>query len=183
MPRRPLPSLSETAEILARKRTRPPRRPAPPAGKALTAYLKTLDARFGQTASAPTLLIERWREVAGEVLARNSEPLKLVRARKGGEATLHIRVNGPAAVLIEAQAADILARVNLMLGAGAVGQLRIVQGPVKPPTAKPKPARRRTGPLDAATEAELEKGLANAPDSALKAALLRLGREVARRGS
>jgi hypothetical protein len=183
MPRRPLPSLSEAAEILARKRTRPPRRPAPPAGKALTAYLKTLDARFGHAGPGPKLLIERWREIAGEVLARRSEPVKLVRPRKDGGAILEIRVDGPAAALIQHQTADILARVNMTLGAGAVERLRIVQGPVKAPTAAPKaPARRRTGPLDAAAEAELEQGLAKAPDGPLKSALLHLGREIMRRG-
>jgi len=41
--------------------------------------------------------------------------------------------------------------------------------------------RRRAQPLDAAAEAELQAGLAAAEDGKLKAALLRLGREVLRR--
>ena len=41
-------------------------------------------------------------------------------------------------------------------------------------------ARRRKAPLDAAQEAELEEGLAKAPDSPLKDALTKLGREVLR---
>ncbi|WP_158917090.1 DUF721 domain-containing protein [Caulobacter sp. S45] len=182
MARRPLPSLSEAADILARKRTRPPRRVAPPAGKALTAYLKTLEGRFGQTGPGPKLLMERWREIAGEVLARRSEPVKLVRPRKEGPAILEIRVDGPAAALIQHQTADILARVNLALGAGAVDKLRIVQGPIRAPVATEAKTRRRPVPLDAAVEAELAAGLAEAPDGGLKSALMRLGREVARRG-
>jgi hypothetical protein len=183
MPRRPLPSIAEAADILARKRTRPPRRPAPPVGKSLAGYMKTLEARFGQAGPGPKLLIERWREIAGEVLARRSEPVKLVRPRKDSGAILEIRVDGPAAALIQHQTADILARVNLTLGAGAVEKLRIVQGPVRAPAAAPKPAgRKRQAPLDAAVEAELEKGLEDAPEGPLKAALLRLGREVAKRG-
>jgi hypothetical protein len=183
MPRRPLPSIAEAAEILSRKRTRPPRRPAPPVGKSLTSYLKTLEAKFGHSGPGPKLLIERWREIAGEVLSRRSEPVKLVRPRKDAGAILEIRVDGPAAALIQHQTTDILAKVNMVLGAGAVEKLRIVQGPVRAQTAAPKPlARKRQAPLDAAVEAEIEKGLENAPEGPLKAALLKLGREVAKRG-
>lgn len=182
MPRRPLPSLAEAAEILARKRTRPQHRPAPAAGKALTSYLKTLDARFGHAGPGPKLLIERWREIAGDVLARRSEPVKLVRPRKDAGAILEIRVDGPAAALIQHQTADILAKVNMVMGSGAVEKLRIVQGPVRVQASAPKATRRRNAPLDAAVEAELEKGLEAAPEGPLKTALMRLGREVAKRG-
>ena len=78
------------------------------------------------------------------------------------------------------QSADILARVNLFLGPGAVDKLRIAQGPVKPlatPAASTRGARRRIDPLDAEAEAELAKSVEAAPD-ALKAALARLGRAV-----
>ena len=80
----------------------------------------------------------------------------------------------------------MLARVNLFLGEGTVAKLRIVQGRVKPPPAQVQAAaaakarRRRIQPLDAAKEAELEQGLAQAKDGPLKQALLRLGREVLR---
>jgi hypothetical protein len=43
-----------------------------------------------------------------------------------------------------------------------------------------KARRRRAQPLDAAQEAQLEAGLDKAKDGPLKAALLRLGREVLR---
>jgi hypothetical protein len=74
--------------------------------------------------------------------------------------------------------------VNLFLGEGAVNKLRIVQGPlqIKTDKAQPKPSRAREAPLDAAREAELTRALAAAPDGPLKAALLRLGRGVLRRG-
>jgi hypothetical protein len=182
MPRRPLPSPREAADILARKRTRPQRRPAPQLGKSLAPYLKELDARFGGAGPGPKLLVERWREIAGEVLSRKSEPVKLVRPRKGAAAVLEIRVDGPAAALVQHQSADILARVNLALGAGTVDKLRIVQGPVKPPPEPKAAVRRRVAPLDAAVEAELSQALEAQPEGPLKDALLRLGREVARRG-
>jgi hypothetical protein len=179
MPRR-LPDPQETARILARRRTRPARRAMPAAGKSLNATLKALEARFGQ---GPDVLRSRWREIAGETLAARTEPVKLVKNRTGG-ATLELKVDGPAAALIQHQAPEIMARVNLYLGEGSVARLRIVQGRVKPPpasvqTAKAAQARRRKAqPLDAAEEAALEKSLAKAPEGRLKDSLMRLGREV-----
>jgi hypothetical protein len=182
--RRSLPTAVEAQEILARKRTRPVRRPPPVAGKALSAYLRALETRFGETGGAPgvRVLAPRWREIVGEVLGRRTEPVKVVRPRRGGAASLEVRVDGAGAALIQHQAPDILARVNLILGDGAVDKLRIVQGPIKPPSPAQTAIRKRNpAPLDAAIEADLAKGLEKAGDAKLKAALLRLGREVARR--
>ena len=179
-PRRPLPSAAEAAAILAQRRTRPARRPPPAAGRALTAFVKALDERFGQ---GSTGLAARWKEIVGETLARRTEPVKLVKPRTGG-AVLEIKVDGPAAALVQHQAPEILSRVNLYLGAGTVAKLRIVQGPVRGAAALAAPAatrgRRRAGPLDAAAEARLEQDLAGAPDGPLKASLLKLGRAVMR---
>jgi hypothetical protein len=180
---RPLPDPQETLRILARRRTRPPPRPPPAAGRGLTRLVKELEARFGQ---GPDGLRARWREIVGEALAARTEPVKLIRARMGG-ATLELKVDGPAAALIQHQAPQLIERVNLYLGAGAVGRLRIVQGRVVPPAAEAAAAkvaaarRRRAQPLDAAEEAALEQGLARAPEGGLKTALRRLGREVLRR--
>lgn len=174
---RDLPTESEAREILSRKRTRPVPRPAPPAGRSLAPFIKELDERFGRGAGA---LEPRWREIVGDQLARVTRPQKLTKGRGGTGGTLELRVAGPAALLVQHQSADILARVNLFLGAGAVDKLRIAQGPVKPlaaPAASTKGARRRIAPLDAAAEAELSKSVEAAPDR-LKAALATLGRAV-----
>jgi hypothetical protein len=181
MPRR-LPTPAETARILAERRTRPARRPPPVAGKGLTQMLKALEEKFGQ---GPDVLRARWREIAGETLAARTEPIKLIKTRTGG-ATLELKVDGPAAALIQHQAPELLARVNLYLGEGQVSRLRIVQGRVKPPpavaaeTRAAQARRRRARPLDAAEEAVLEKGLAKAAEGPLKQALLKLGRGVLR---
>jgi hypothetical protein len=183
MPRR-LPTADEALRILAAKRTRRAPRPPPRAGGSLGPFIKALDERFGRGADG---LKARWPEIVGEVLARRTEPAKLTHPRGGG-AVLELRVDGPAAALIQHQAADILARVNLFLGAGTVARLRVVQGPVRRPAAdqgavKAAQARRRKAqPLDAAQEAELEAGLAKLADGPLKTALRRLGREVLRQG-
>jgi hypothetical protein len=175
---RRLPTRDETLQILARKRTRPLRRPPPPVGRSLAKFIKTLDERFGQ---GPGVLQARWREIVGEHLADRTEPSKLSKGRGGQAGALEIRVQGPVAALIQHQSADILERVNLFLGQGAVGKLRIVQGPVTPRAANvaPKPQRRRrAAPLDAAREEELAASLEKTPDGPLKAELLRLGRAV-----
>lgn len=179
---RDLPTESETREILSRRRTRPAPRPLPPAGRALAPLIKELDQKFGRGAGA---LEPRWREIVGDRLACVTRPQKLTKGRAGpnGEklgGTLELRVAGPAALLVQHQSADILARVNLFLGPGAVDRLRIAQGPVKPPAAPAASTRggpRRIDPPDAAAEADLARSLEPAPD-ALKAALARLGRAV-----
>lgn len=176
--RRPLPDLEETRQILSQRRTRPAPRPPPPAGRSLRKLIAELDARFGQ---GPGALEARWREIVGEQTARVTEPVKLVKGRAGAGAALEIRVAGPAAALIQHQAPEILARVNLFLGTGAVDRLRIVQGPLRPRPKAEAAGRRPPKPLDAAQEADLAASLAAAPDGPLKAALLRLGRNVLRR--
>ena len=179
MARRPLPTAAETARILAERRTKPARRPPPPAGRSLAKLVKAMDAKYGEGTGG---LSARWREIVGETLAKRTEPVKLVKPRGGGGSVLELRVEGPAAALIQHQAPEILDRVNLMLGPGAVAKLRIVQGLVRQgaAAAAPAPKKRRAGPLDAAAEAELAKGLEDVPDGPLKQSLLKLGRGVMR---
>jgi hypothetical protein len=128
----------------------------------------------------------RWREIVGERLAARTEPVKLVKGRNGQPGALEIRVDGPAAALIQHQAPEILSRVALFLGQGVVDRLRIVQGPVRAKPAEaaeqaaPPRRRRYAGPLDTAQEAELARSLEGATEGPLKSALIRLGREVLR---
>jgi len=180
MARRRLPDLEDARRILGEKRTRPIYRTARPLGGSLSPYLKGLESRFG----AGPLLQARWREIAGDVLARRTEPVRVVKGRGGAAGVLEVRVDGAAAPLIQHQAPDLIQRVNLFLGEGSVSRLRIVQGLVRAPVAASTAAapvlRRRKAPLSAAQEAELSKGLADAPEGPLKGALQRLGRAVMR---
>jgi hypothetical protein len=176
--RRPLPTDAEVREILSRRRSRPPPRPAPRAGRALQKLVKDMDERFGRGAGA---LEPRWREIVGERLARVCRPQKLSKGRGGQGGTLELRVVGPAALLVQHQAETILAQVNLFLGAGAVERLRISQGPVPPlPQADAGPTRPAAPPpLSAAAEAELRAQTAAAAPH-LAEALTRLGRALRR---
>lgn len=174
---RTLPTEAEARAILARRRTRPPLRAAPRAGKALAPVIRKLDERFGRGAGA---LEARWREIVGDRLARVTQPQKLIKGRGGAGATLELRVAGPAALLVQHQSADILQRVNLFLGDGAVARLRIAQGPVRGLASGPEPASRRRPPpppLDAEAEEALRRSVADAPEG-LREALARLGRGV-----
>lgn len=174
--RRTLPTDEEVREILSRRRSRPLPRPAPRAGRALQKLIKELDDKFGR---GPGALEARWREIVGDRLARVSRPQKLTKGRGGAAGTLELRVVGAAALLVQHQSEDILQRVNLFLGAGAVDKLRIAQGPVKPLADIPTQPKRRTAPppLPAHQEAELKASVAMAPDG-LKGSLERLGRAV-----
>lgn len=177
---RPLPSEAEARAILARKKTRPRHRPAPPAGKSLAPLIRALDARFGQGTGA---LESRWAEIVGDQLARVTEPVKLAKGRPGQGGTLELRVVGPAAAFVQHQSGEILGRVNLFLGEGAVERLRISQGPVKPRAARAQPTPRRVErPLDAAQDEALQRSIATAPAEGLKRALMRLGRAALKPG-
>ncbi len=99
-------------------------RPAPPAGRSLAPLIRELDEKFGRGAGA---LEPRWREIVGDQLARVTRPQKLTKGRAGSGGTLELRVAGPAALLVQHQSADILARVNLFLGAGAVELAKSVE--------------------------------------------------------
>jgi hypothetical protein len=177
MVRRELPSIEDAARILAAKRTRPQRRAPPPLGRALNRTLREFDAKYGQ---GPGALQARWREVVGADIARRTEPVKLTKGRNGAGSSLEIRVAGPSAAIIQHRAQEILARVNLFLGADAVQKLRIVQGPLQQGGTAAAAPPRKLPPLDAAQEAALAQGLAAAPDGKLKTALLALGRGVLR---
>lgn len=178
--RRPLPSADEAMAILARKRSRPTPRPPPAAGRGLTRTLKALDEKFGR---GPEALKARWREIVGEVLSRRSEPARLLKPKSGAGATLELRVEGPAAALVQHQSDQILQRLNLYLGQDAVVRLRIIQGPLRPAAstaATRPPRRRRAPPLDAAKESALAESLEPIREDDLRGALARLGRNVLR---
>lgn len=173
--RRPLPTPEEAIAILRSKRTKPQRRPPPPAGKNLAPLLKDLEDRFGK---GPAALQARWKEIVGDTLARRTEPVRIIKGRNGEGGALELRVDGPVASLIQHQAPQITARLDMLLGKGVVTRLRIVQGPVKAPATAPSTRPRRKPPLDAALEKQLADSLAEQPDGALKQALLKLGRGV-----
>ena len=122
-------------------------------------------------------LIAAWPEIVGGRWAECTAPEKIVWPRKedGGPAVLTVKVDGPAAVFVQHEAGQILERVNAFLGYGAVGKLRIVQGPVTGAGKRAKPA---DPTLPADQEANLGAQVAEVDEGPLKQALERLGRGV-----
>ena len=177
MARRPLPTAEEALAILRQRRTRPPMRAPPPAGKNLAPLLRALEEKYGQ---GPAALQTRWKEIVGETLARRTEPVRIIKGRNGAGGALELRVDGPVASLIQHQAPQITARLDMLLGKGTVTRLRIIQGPLKAAAAPVAAKPRRKPPLDAALERQLADSLADQPASGLKDALMKLGRGVLR---
>lgn len=110
--------------------------------------------RFGFTQTA---LIDRWPEIVGPQYARHSRPLRLrfPRGQKDG-GTLAIAATGALAPMLRHVEAQIIERVNRILGYAAVARLSIEQGaatmaPAAPP---PPPA---PGPLPEATRSTLKE--------------------------
>lgn len=131
---------------------------------------------FAKQGFAETDVITRWREIAGEELARQSVPERL-RFAKGaaGGGTLHIRVDGAVALEIQHMEPVLVERINGFFGYNAVARLALTQGPL--PARQGTPPRARAEP--AAQElAELDCALATVRDEALKQALRGLGRSA-----
>jgi hypothetical protein len=135
---------------------------------------------FKKQGFASTELVTRWRDIAGADIAAHAEPVKLQWPREvNGEppepATLILRVEGPAAIEIQHQAAVILERINRFFGWQAVGRIALRQAPLtrRPVRSPPK--------LNAAEAERVAASLTAVTDDGLRAALGRLGAAVKRR--
>lgn len=102
----------------------PGRGPGPqPVGKALDAVMRGLGAPEG---SGVHLVFDRWAEVVGESLAARTKPLKI----DGGR--LVLAVDEPAiATHVRFLQAELLARLEELLGPGRVTALDLRVGPKK----------------------------------------------------
>ncbi|MGE0421123.1 MAG: DUF721 domain-containing protein [Reyranellaceae bacterium] len=114
-------------------------------------------------------LLAEWPLIVGDELARVSLPDKLTGT------TLRLLVVPAAALVLQHDAPQIVARINAYYGRAAVSRLALVQGPLPlapnpPPRGRPKLPAHRQAALKTATE-----GIA---DERLKAALERLGRAI-----
>jgi hypothetical protein len=124
-------------------------------------------------------LVSAWPDIAGSRFAAVTRPAKIVwprgEANAGAAGVLTLHVEGPSAILVQHEIGQILERVNAFLGYHAVGQIRIVQAPVRA-------AKRRIRPAEAELEEEVTERLATATAAVgnddLRAALERLGRGV-----
>lgn len=139
-----------------------------------------LDPVLRRRAGIAIGLVQSWEEIAGARLAATTRPEKIAWPRRMHEddpfqpGTLVVACEGMAALHLQHETGEVIARVNAFLGFAAIGRLKIVQKPVAVPAkARPRP-RGLSG-----TEAARLDGLVGAiEDDGLREALARLGRAV-----
>lgn len=116
-------------------------------------------------------LASRWHDIAGPALASHTQPMSL---SPGGVLTL--KADGGAALLVQHQSREILARVNAVLGPDAASSLKLVQGVVtRGRIDAPKPAPPRIAPHE---ETEVQGAVAKVSDQGLKDRLSALMRQA-----
>ncbi len=135
---------------------------------------------FARQGFAASELVTHWPEIVGDEVAACAEPLKLQWPPRHdpderAEATLILRVEGPAAIEVQHACDVILERVNRFLGWRAVGRLSLRQAPLRRRAPRAAPPR-----IDPALQAEVAVGLQDIADDGLRAALARLGAAVRR---
>lgn len=168
---------------MVRKPARSPKQPHDPARRkergllaVSTSLPKVAAPALRKRGFAEARLITDWPAIAGDMLARETVPQKLVfprGTRSGG--TLHLRVSSGFALELQHIAPQLIDRINGFFGFGAVADLRFAQGPIP---AQRRPRRVRAPVLPAPQEARLAGRLAEIDDPELRAALQRLGRAV-----
>jgi len=124
------------------------------------------------TGSPVSKLKDDWEKIVGERLAKLCRPEKISGSKAGR--TLTLRVLPAAAALIQHQSETIRQRVSVTAG-GDVTKLKLLQGPLR---ANDKPIRKPPRPLTAAERADLDQSSAKIESTALKAAIVALGRAV-----
>jgi hypothetical protein len=140
---------------------------------------KTIDDAFKKQGFASREVVTRWAQIVGPEVAAHAQPMKMQWPRgtnnEQAPATLVLRVEGPAAIEIQHQAALIIERVNRFFGWHAVERITLRQAPLQRPAPRPV----RPAPDTAAAEriaAEL-----TVEDEPLRTALGRLGAAVKRK--
>jgi hypothetical protein len=140
-----------------------------------------LDPVLRKRAGVSIGLVQSWEEIAGPGLSAHTRPEKIVWPRRMHEddpfqpATLVIACEGFAALRVQHETGEIVARVNAFLGFNAIGRIKIVQKPVRKAPERSKP---RLKPVTAAEEARIAKVVGGVEDEGLRASLEKLGRTI-----
>lgn len=156
----------------------PPPRSGKNAPRSVSTHAAALSrALAGRNGFATMTVATRWREIAGDALARHTQPLSITKNASGG--TLLLRAESGAALLVQHQTREILSRVNAVLGDGALTAIRIAQGAIPRPASNPKPAPPRLTPAE---QEAVKQSVAGVQDDDLRSRLAALmGHSVARR--
>lgn len=141
-----------------------------------------LDPVLRRRAGISIGLVQNWDEIVGQGLAGVTRPERVIWPKRRGDddpfepATLVVCCSGANALHLQHQTGEVIGRVNAYLGFAAIGRLRIVQKPVGDPRPKPAPPR-ALSPDETTRIAGITSEI---EDEDLRAALVRLGGNVAR---
>jgi hypothetical protein len=140
-----------------------------------------LDPVLRRRAGISIGLVQSWEDIVGPRLARNSRPEKIQWPRRMHDddpfepAVLVIACEGAAALHLQHETGEVIARVNAFLGFSAIGRIRIVQKPVRWSQKEARPAPR---PLSPDERARLADTVDKIEDADLRSSLERLGASV-----
>ncbi|MHA6644104.1 DUF721 domain-containing protein [Mesorhizobium sp. A623] len=142
---------------------------------------RILDPVLRKRAGISIGLVQSWDEIAGPRLSRHSRPEKIQWPRRMHEddpfqpAVLVIACEGMAALHLQHETAEVIARVNSFLGFNAIGRIKIVQKPLTGAKEKHKPTFR---PLTVPEQKKLASTVGLIEDDGLRASLERLGATI-----
>lgn len=138
---------------------------------------RALEPAIARRGFATADLLANWPAIAGAALADFTAPEKILwprdRTEEFAPGVLVLKVDGPKAIFVQHEAGEIVDRLNAFFGYAAIGQIRIVQGPIGRRQAKVPERAGRT-----VDEPTLAAAVAPVESDALRAALERLGRQV-----
>lgn len=135
-----------------------------------------LRAAFRRNGFTRPEIVANWPLIVGPALARQTMPERLRAARGSTEGgVLHVRVDGALGIELQHLEPLVIERINTFYGFHAVARLRLIQGPLPPPPARPA---ERVRPLTGDEETALAAFLDSVGDARLKSALAALGRGV-----
>jgi hypothetical protein len=162
--------MTERDETSGQRRARGPER----AGALLASRIRAAGESRGFAVSR---LLTHWAEIAGEDLARVTEPVE-VSYGKGFGATLTLLVPGAHAPMIEMQKERLREKVNACYGYNAISRIRITQT-ARSGFAEPQAAFAHETPAPSPEVAEAaHRTVDGVADDTLRAALEALGRNI-----
>lgn len=124
-------------------------------------------------------ILSRWTEIAGPLLAAETQPERLIYAAGAGHgATLEIAVSPAFALELQHLSPLIVEKVNGYFGYQAISGLRLKQMPVRRLSESPAPRARPVRDLTPAEQARLAAMLEGVEDKSLRQALESLGRSL-----
>jgi len=134
-------------------------------------------------------IIAAWADIVGERYGTRVQPDRLIWPRQPEltdperppqPATLVVHTDGPTALMLSHDSAQVIERINTFYGWAAIGRIKIQQKPV---AVKPARPRRTLRALTRSEELHLDEQLETVENDRLRAALKKLGAQVIARGS